>query len=67
MSQDLPTPRYRVYTLDGVSRILNAEWVDAHSDEEAIAIVQETCGGVQCELWDGDRLVAKIQATRLTA
>lgn len=66
MSQDR-NPRYRVYTLDGVLRIVNAEWVDAESDEEAIAIVQSTCGGLKCEIWDGDRLVASIAPERLQA
>lgn len=66
MSQD-QSPRYRVYTLDGVRRIVSADWIDAATDEEAIAIVQATCGGLQCEIWDGDRLVAKIQAQRRQA
>ena len=66
MSQDQP-PRYRVYTLDGVRKIVSAEWVDASSDEEAIARVQATCSGMQCEIWDGHRLVARIEARRLQA
>ena len=65
MSQD--HPRYRVYTLDGVRRIVSADWIDANSDEEAIAIVQATCRGLQCEIWHGERFVAKVEATRLSA
>ena len=65
MSQD--QPRYRVYSLDGVCKIVSAEWIDADSDEEAIAIVHRACHGTLYELWEGHRLVARIEASRRTA
>jgi hypothetical protein len=51
---------YRVYGYDGARRIVTSDWINASSDEEAIA--QATAlGFTKCELWLSDRLVAQLQ------
>lgn len=60
-------PNYRVYCLDGVNSIVRGEWVDASTDEEAIAVVRNSYPGLACEIWERNRLVAKIGARRLWA
>jgi len=59
--------KYRVYSLDGSGRYLSTEWIDADSDESAIAAVRSSKPGSKCEIWDGQRMVTKIEPTRLSA
>ena len=59
--------KYRVYTLDGTGKFLSAEWVDADSDETAIAAVQSSKPGSKCEIWDGQRMVTELSPQRLVA
>jgi len=59
--------KYRVYSLDSSGRFLSAEWVDADSDESAIAAVRSSKVGSTCELWEGRRLVTKLSPIRLSA
>ena len=65
--EEAPKPNYRVYCLDGVNKVVSAEWMDAGDDEEAIAAVRATYPEYDCELWDGRRLVAKIESNRRSA
>ena len=58
---------YRVYSLDGAGEFLSAEWGDADCDESAIAAVQSSKPGSNCELWDGRRMVTKLSPIRLSA
>ena len=58
---------YRVYCHDGVNKVVSAEWVEAQSDEDAIALVQSKYHQYDCELWQGRRLVARIASNRLSA
>lgn len=58
---------YRYYCLDGVGHLHSAEWLDAASDEEAIAEVGERHPDGKCEIWQGRRLVAKITPERRQA
>lgn len=51
---------YRAYTLNTVNHIENAVWIDAGSDKEALAKVQEM-NPVRCEVWDRARLVGRIE------
>jgi hypothetical protein len=60
-------PNYRVYCHDGVRKVVSAEWVAAANDEEAIAAVRILYPGLHCEIWDGNRLVAKLEAKRDSA
>ena len=64
MSTSLKT--YRIYTFDGVSRVVSADFIDAANDEGATAKIQADGFGTKCELWDGRRLVAQLdQDSRL--
>jgi hypothetical protein len=58
---------YRYYRLDGTGRLHGAEWIEADSDDAAIAQVEGTRAGALCELWQGARLVAKLSPMRLQA
>lgn len=53
---------YRLYCLDQNRHIAHGEWFEADTDDDAIAIVAAKKLGLQCELWSGNRLVAKIPA-----
>jgi hypothetical protein len=53
-------PEYRLYCLNEEGKIARADWIDAQSDEEAIAIAHAMKTDVSCEVWKGDRLVARI-------
>ena len=59
--------KYRVYSLDGAGKFLSAEWVDADSDESAIAAVRSSKPGSICELWEGRRMVTTLSPIRLSA
>jgi hypothetical protein len=58
---------YRLCTFDAVQRSLNAELIEADSDEAAIALAEEIGFGTKCEIWDGNRLVAALEAERRQA
>jgi hypothetical protein len=60
-------PDYRLYCLDGANKINRAEWLDAKSDEDAIMIARSLEEPVDCELWSGTRLVARIPRVRARA
>jgi len=53
---------YRLYCLDGTGKISGAEWLEAHGDEDAIRSAKDLKKDVPCELWDRNRLVARIPA-----
>src|SRR6478752_6613486 len=55
---------YRLYCLDGVNRVASAEWIEADDDEAAIEIAKEIQDGYECELWQGSRLVARLDLRR---
>ena len=61
-----PKP-YRVYCYDGVNKVVSADWLQAVSDEEAIEKARDAGFGSKCELWDGRRLVAKLDDERRMA
>jgi hypothetical protein len=55
-------PRYRLYSLDGVGHLNFAEEIMADSDEEAIATARELRpDAMQCEIWEGRRLVTSLR------
>jgi hypothetical protein len=56
-------PGYRTYCLDGNGKIKLADELEARDDAEAIekAKVQHR-GGIKCELWRRNRLVATLDA-----
>ena len=51
---------YRLYDLDGVNKVASAEWIEADADQAAIEVATEKFGGRICEVWQGRRLVAKL-------
>ena len=52
---------YRLYCLDGTRRIMHpADVIKADSDEQAVAQAKALALPVECELWQGRRLVATI-------
>lgn len=52
---------YRLYGLDGVSKVSSGEWFEAEDDETAIEVARTLMDGHDCELWQGKRLVARIE------
>ncbi|HXH53385.1 MAG TPA: hypothetical protein VNH53_08165 [Sphingomicrobium sp.] len=58
---------YRVYCYDAAEKTVHAEEIEARSDAEAIAAVEKLGFGTKCELWDGKRLVATLEAERRQA
>ena len=50
-------PTYRYYCLDRYGRIHNAEWFDAASDAEALAMIQALHPDASCEVWKGRTMV----------
>ena len=55
---------YRLYCLDGASKVDSAEWIEADDDEAAIEVARETHDGYECELWQGKRLVVRLDLRR---
>ena len=52
---------YRLYCLDGAGHIGLADWIEADTDEDAIAKARNLKPGAhRCEIWLGQRLVAKL-------
>lgn len=53
---------YRHYRLDGAGAINRAEWLEAESDEDAVRKVREMKLPFTSEIWDRNRLVARVEA-----
>lgn len=53
---------YRLYCLDGVNRVASAEWIEADDDEAAIEVARTRYDGSECEVWQGSRLVARVDS-----
>lgn len=51
---------YRVFCMDSVGKITATKSVEAYSDEQAVQRVRDLNLGTHCEVWDRQRLVAKI-------
>jgi hypothetical protein len=62
-----PQKTYRVYCYDAANQVVTADFVEASSDEEAIATVQAAGFGTKCEIWDGNRLIAQLEGQRQQA
>ena len=56
--------QYKVYCIDGVNKIASADWLEADDDEAAAALVRERHDGFKCELWQGARLVERMDLRR---
>ena len=56
-------PYYRVYCLDPRGKVTSAaEVLSVRSDEAAIEAAKALKKRVKCEIWEGRRLVAEIDA-----
>ena len=62
-----PQTTYRVCCYDAAHKIVTADWLEAANDEEAIAKATAAGFGSKCEIWDGKRLVAELEAERRSA
>ena len=51
---------YRLYCLNADGMSVAAEWIEASSDDEAVRQARGLQGLRQCEVWQGNRLVAKL-------
>ena len=54
-------PNYRLYRLDGAGKISSAEWIGATDDEDAVRQAQSLVQAGTCEIWDRDRLIARLK------
>ena len=55
---------YRLYGLDGAHKVASGDWIDADSDEAAIEAANNIFRGSECEIWQGTRLVARLDLRR---
>ena len=62
-----PQKAYRLYCFDGARKIVTADWIEAVSDEDAIARAETACFGPKWEIWEGNRLVAQLEDDRRQA
>lgn len=51
---------YRVYSFDGLHRIIAADNIDAETDAKATVKAKEVASGVSFEVWDEHRLVGRF-------
>jgi hypothetical protein len=65
MSSSLKT--YRIYCFDAALKMLNTDMIEAASDEAVITHAETAGFGSKCEIWDGQRLVARLEAERKQA
>lgn len=56
-----PQKIYRICSYDALRQILSADFIEAATDDEAIAAAQAAGFGTKGELWDGSRLVAQLE------
>lgn len=61
-----PQTTYRLYCFDAARHIVGVDEIAAASDADALAKAQAAQFGNKCEIWDGKRLVAQIEAERRT-
>lgn len=55
---------YRLYGLDGVGKVVSAEWIDADNDPKAIEVAKYMMDGLRYELWERSRLVIQFDNLR---
>jgi hypothetical protein len=57
-------PGYRLYCLNGAGRFAMVHEIDAAGDAEALSIARQMELPVKCELWEGSRKLAVLDACR---
>jgi hypothetical protein len=56
-------PAYRLYCLDGAGRISLADWIEAETDDDAVAkALKVEHGARKCEVWQANRLIATLNS-----
>ena len=50
---------YRVYSFDGINRIIAADNIEAETEAAAVIAAREVASSVSFEVWDQHRLVAR--------
>ena len=63
----MSSENYRYYCLDDTGHFYGAEWFHAKNDAEAIALIEAHHPNGLYEIWEGNRLVAKLSPQRLSA
>ena len=58
---------YRVYCFDGAGRMESAEIIQAENDTEALAVAWTMNKAINCEVWDQNRFVGRLPASRVRA
>lgn len=58
------TKIYRLYCFDGERMTLTGDTIQAVNDAAAIAMAEAQGYGSKCEIWEGKRLVATLEAER---
>lgn len=53
---------YRICCFDAARHTVTQDFIQASSDEEAVAKAEAAGFGTKCEIWNGDRLVAQLEA-----
>jgi hypothetical protein len=54
-------PEYRLYCLNDRGRFAKAHEFTAQDDSDALEKAKTLKAGVDCELWNRDRLIAKLR------
>jgi hypothetical protein len=62
-----PSTTYRVYCFDSARHIVSVDEIEAANDEQAIDKAHAQGFGDRCEIWDGKRMVAMLDAKRQQA
>jgi len=57
---------YRIYSYDVAQKSVTADFIKAAHDDDAIAQAEASMAS-KCEIWDGNRLVAQLNAERRQA
>ena len=55
--------KYIVYCFNRAGRIHRSEWIDADSDEDALAKTRAMHLTHKCEVWERNRLVGTVEGT----
>jgi hypothetical protein len=60
--------RYKLYCMQSQGNLHFAEWIEAQNDADAIETARRLKrDALKCEVWDGRRLVAVLDARELAA
>lgn len=55
---------YKLFCFDGAGKLWVDDWIEAATDEEAVAAARAVKDALKCEVWRQNQLVATIQDGR---